>query len=387
MYFVFNEKRNCSSVKEGDVNYYHLAKPHKDYVMFSLFARKGPFKANIASSGTAIEVNAGDNLLKAALNNGLAWPHNCRVGSCGQCRCRLVSGKIKPLSDFSYVLTGEEMADGIILACQTSLRSDIEIEVTMDQPTISLSKPKTIGGTIANTRSLTHDIIEVSIRLDDAIPAYLAGQYAEITVPGMIDKPRSYSFARAPEKEESGHISFFIRHVPEGEFTSWLHASSRHGQRVNVTGPYGSFWLRDSTAPMICIAGGSGMAPIKALLEQVSSEGMKRQVTYMFGARTQNDLYCLDEMKQIKALGNGHFNFIPVLSREPEDSDWNGLRGQCIDILSPESIDLPNSHAYLCGPPGMIDNAIEYLTRAGVAPENIFYDKFLDASNIKGGRV
>jgi len=138
---------------------------------------------------------------------------------------------------------------------------------------------------------------------------------------------------------------------------------------------------------MLCIAGGSGMAPIMALLEQISSKGMNRQVTYMYGARTQSDLYCLDEMKQIKDLGNGNFNFIPVLSREPEDSDWDGLRGQCIDVLMPQSIDLQNSHAYLCGPPGMIDGAIEYLTRAGVASENIFYDKFLDASNMKGGRV
>lgn len=355
--------------------------------MFSLFSSKGPFKANITSNGTAIEVNKGDNLLKAALSNGLAWPHNCRVGSCGQCRCRLVSGKIKPLSDFSYVLSGEELDAGMILACQTSLKSDIEVEVKMDQPATTLSKPKTIAGTIAIARSLTHDILEVTIRLDEAIPPYLAGQYAEITVPGMIDKPRSYSFARAPENEENGHISFFIRHVPDGEFTTWLHSTSREGHRVNVTGPYGSFWLRDSTAPMICIAGGSGMAPIKALLEQVSSQGTQRQVTYMFGARTQNDLYCLDDMHKIKTLVNGNFKFIPVLSREPEDSDWNGLRGQCTDTLSDEPIDLPSSHAYLCGPPGMIDSAIEYLTRAGVSPENIFYDKFLDASTIKGGRV
>ncbi|MBS0311471.1 MAG: 2Fe-2S iron-sulfur cluster binding domain-containing protein, partial [Proteobacteria bacterium] len=101
--------------------------------MFGFFARKGPHRARITTSGDTIEVGAGDNLLKAALNQGLAWPHNCRVGSCGQCRCRLVSGKIKPLNDFSYVLTGEEMDAGMILACQTSLRSDVEIEVALDK--------------------------------------------------------------------------------------------------------------------------------------------------------------------------------------------------------------------------------------------------------------
>lgn len=354
--------------------------------MFGFFSRKGPNSALISPCGTTIEVAPGDNLLKAALNHGLPWPHNCRVGSCGQCRCRLVSGKIKPLNDFSYVLSGEEIDAGMILACQSSLRGDVEIEVVMEQPATPLSQPKTVTGVIVQMRPLTHDIQEVRIRLDAAMPAYLAGQYAELSVPGVIEKPRSYSFASAPENEAPGHVSFYIRHVPDGEMTTWLHGVRREGERVSVTGPYGSFWLRESRAPMLCIAGGSGMAPIKALLEQVSQQGFQRQVTYVFGARTREDLYCLDEMQQIKARGNGHFNFIPVLSREPEDSDWSGLRGHCTDILAPESMDLPNSHAYLCGPPAMIDSAIECLTRAGVCQEHIFYDKFLDASHMQGGR-
>jgi xylene monooxygenase electron transfer component len=354
--------------------------------VFGLFSRKGPNSAHILPCGTTIEVGADDNLLKAALDKGLSWPHNCRVGSCGQCRCRLVSGKIKPLNDFSYVLSGEEMDAGMILACQTRLRGDVEIEVVLDQPATALSQPKTVSGVIASARPLTHDILEVRIRLDEAMPAYWAGQYAELSVPGAIEKPRSYSFASAPDNEMPGHVSFFIRHIPEGEMTGWLHAANRQGQRVSVAGPYGSFLLRDSAAPMLCIAGGSGMAPIKALLEQVSSQGFQRQVTYVFGARTRDDLYCLDEMKQIKACGNGHFTFIPVLSREADSSDWSGLRGHCTDILLPDSFDLPNSHAYLCGPPAMIDSAIECLTRAGVCSEHIFYDKFLDASHMQGGR-
>jgi toluene methyl-monooxygenase electron transfer component len=355
--------------------------------MFSFFSSKGPFKAKVSQGNATFVVETGDNLLKAALSNGLAWPHNCRVGSCGECRCRLVSGKIKPLSDFSYVLTGEEMDAGMILACQTSLRSDVEIEVAMDNPAKPLSKPKNIEGIIANTKSLTHDILEVTIRLDEAMPDYLAGQYAELTISGLNIKPRSYSFARAPEKEAVNHVTFYIRHVPEGEFTGWLHSENRQGQRVSVNGPYGSFWLRDSTAQILCIAGGSGMAPIKALLEQMSTQGMNRQVIYLFGARTQNDLYCLEEMNQIKALGNGNFNFVPVLSQEPEDSDWDGLRGRCIDALPSYNLSLGSTQAYLCGPPGMIDGAIEVLTQNGMSTENIFYDKFLDASTMKGGRT
>lgn len=359
--------------------------------MFNFFSRKGPLTARISPGDKTIIVNPGDNLLKAALDNGVPWPYNCRVGSCGECRCRLVSGKIKPLNDFSYVLTGEELNSGMILACQTSLRSDVEIEISLPQTSTPLSQAKTVSGVISATQQLTHDILCVQIRLDEAMPAYLAGQYAELSIPGVIEKPRSYSFANAPETELPGHVSFYIRHVPNGEMTTWIHAQNRVGERVTITGPYGSFWLRESGAPMLCIAGGSGMAPIKALLEQVSQKGFGRNVAYVFGARTQEDLYCLDEMSRIKESGKDQFNFIPVLSREPEGTAWSGLRGNCTDaltsgVLDSCSFDLANCHAYLCGPPAMIDSAINMLVSNGVSKEHIFYDKFLDASTIQGGR-
>jgi len=350
--------------------------------MFGLFAPKGPFSAKISPSGDNVEVKAGENLLQAALSKGLAFPHNCRVGSCGECRCKLVKGKIKPLSDFSYVLDGKELDAGMILACQTSLRSDVEIEVKLDTPPVALSQPKTIEGVITSIRQLTHDIQEVSIKLNETFPNYLAGQYAELSIPGIIEKPRSYSFATSPDAKSQDSIKFFIRHVPGGEFTSWLHGQNRESHPVKVTGPYGSFWLRESNAPMLCIAGGSGMAPIKALLEQVSSQGFNRQVVYLFGARTQADLYCIDDMQKIVQMGNGNFNFIPVLSREPEGSDWSGLRGQITDFILPNAFDIPNTHAYLCGPPGMIDSSIETLVNGGVQNTNIFYDKFLDSSHL-----
>lgn len=350
--------------------------------MFGLFASKGPFNVNISPSGDKIEVKAGENLLQAALSRGLAFPHNCRVGSCGQCKCKLVKGKIKPLSDFSYVLDGNEIDSGMILACQTSLRSDVEINVQFDTPPKVLSQPKTIEGVISNIRVLTHDIQEVSIKLDEPIPGYLAGQYAELSIPGVIEKPRSYSFAASPDNEVPGRITFFVRHVLGGEFTTWLHSQSRESHPVKITGPFGSFWLRESDAPILCIAGGSGMAPIKALLEQISKQGFSRRVIYLFGARTQDDLYCIDDMKEIKQRGNGHFSFIPVLSREPEDSDWTGLRGLITDYILPSALDIPNAHAYLCGPPGMIDSAIQILISGGMQNENIFYDKFLDASHM-----
>ncbi|MCB1801245.1 MAG: 2Fe-2S iron-sulfur cluster binding domain-containing protein [Gammaproteobacteria bacterium] len=353
--------------------------------MFGLFARKGPFTASLAG-GQRITVKAGENLLKAALEAGIAWPHNCRVGSCGECRTRLVDGKIKELNDFSYVLSKEEMDAGMILACQTCLRSDIEVEVAIESG-VTLNPPKSVPGVIEAYRRLTHDIVEIGIRLEEAIPGYLAGQYAQLCIPNFIDQPRSYSFASAPEEGDIERINFYIRLVPGGRMTSWLHETDRSGSRVDVCGPYGNFWLRESLKPAVFVCGGSGMAPIKALLEQVTANGFKRDVSLIFGARTQNDLYCVDELKQIATQAGDRFKYLPVLSEEPADSDWTGLRGMCTEFIAGSVADIAACDAYLCGPPGMVDAAIEVLQSNGVDSENIYYDKFLDASHMPGGRA
>jgi toluene methyl-monooxygenase electron transfer component len=353
--------------------------------MFGFFARKGPFQATL-SNGKSVTVKSGENLLKAALDAGIQWPHNCRVGSCGECRSRLVSGKIKELNDFSYVLTKEEMDAGMILACQTCLRSDIEIEVDIeDNP--ALQAAKTVPGLIETYRNLTHDIVEIGIRLEQPMPAHLAGQYAQLCVPGFIDQPRSYSFASAPDASEVDKVNFYIRLVPGGHMTTWLHETDRTDTRVELCGPHGNFWLRDTDKPAIFVCGGSGMAPIKALLEQVTAEGFKRDVRLVFGARTQNDLYCTDELAQIAERSQGRFQYLPVLSEEPADSGWTGLRGMCTEFIGQHVDDIGHCEAYLCGPPGMVDAAIAVLRDKGVTDEQIYFDKFLDASHAPSGRV
>lgn len=354
--------------------------------MFGLFAKKGPFAANVSPTGETLTVKAGDNLLKAALDAGIAWPHNCRVGSCGECRSRLVSGKIKELNDFSYVLSKEELDAGMILACQTCLRSDVEVEVSIETD-VELQPAKTVKGAVETYRHLTHDILEIGIRLDEPIPGYLAGQYAQLCIPGFIEQPRSYSFASAPDASDIERINFFIRLVPGGEMTTWLHETDRTGTPVEVCGPYGNFWLRESEGPAVFVCGGSGMAPIKALLEQVSANGFERDITLIFGARTQNDLYCAEELQAIAEHANNRFKYLPVLSEEPEDSDWKGLRGMCTEFIAGSVPEIKACDAYLCGPPGMVDAAIAVLNENGVNDDRIFYDKFLDASHMPQGRV
>ncbi|MBX2885165.1 MAG: 2Fe-2S iron-sulfur cluster binding domain-containing protein [Granulosicoccus sp.] len=352
--------------------------------MFGFFSSKKNHSAQINSNTATLEIEAGDNLLNAALNAGLPWPHNCRVGSCGTCRCKLLEGKIKPLNDFSYVLDEDQLSDGFILACQTRLRSDVTVEVDLDESAKPVAQSETVEGVISEVTALTHDIVEIRISLNTAFPEYLAGQYADLTLDGVTDA-RSYSFARAPYLEEPSSLSFFVRHVPNGEMSSKLHDGSRIGSSVTVSGPHGSFYMRDSTTPAICVAGGSGLAPIKAALEQYAHEGFNRKIVFLFGARTQKDLYCVEDMEKI-ASHNEQFTFVPILSEEDQASDWTGERGLVTEFITQQGLDIAQSQAYLCGPPPMIDSAIEVLKTNGIDENQVYFDKFLDASHLPDGK-
>lgn len=346
----------------------------------------------LVNSDKNITVKAGENLLAAGLDAGLPWPHDCRVGSCGTCRCYLRKGNIKPLADFSYVLDGQQLKDGMILACQSQLRSDVEIEVAMEdgaQPVERMTCPAEITA----TKNLTHDIIQMTLKCDKKLPkSALAGQYAEVEHKDF-DKPRSYSFARDPANEKNNELNFFVRHVPGGEFTDWLFNGDRAGEKLELSAPYGNFWLRNDSAPMICLAGGSGISAVKAILEYAANQKVKRDAYFLFGARAQKDLYCREEMAAVGKQWNAShtFEFTEVLSEEPEDSDWKGPRGYVTHCLKEKYFDNNklspvDAQAYLCGPPPMIDSAIEMLVGMGMLQSNIFYDKFLDASSIPGGR-
>jgi ferredoxin-NADP reductase/ferredoxin len=340
---------------------------------------------HIEPSKDDVKVQSSESLLQAALKQGLAFPHNCRVGGCGQCKCRLVSGKVKELTDKSYLLSAEELKANYILACQSQPRSDVVVEVELQAGAAAHPLVET-NGRVTAMAPLTSDIMHVTMELDQPM-SYTAGQYAEINVPIEAGAPagctRCYSYACAPQAANPRQVDFFIRKVPGGLFTEWLFSQAKVGSTLALYGPRGQFGLRAGTEPMLCIAGGSGLAPVKAMLEQAIAEQQgNRPLVIMFGARTQADLYGLDAIDQIRRQWSGRFRFEPVLSAEPEGSNWTGLRGMLADHLTPILGDRMNEYsAWMCGPPPMIDACTAVLQQGGVAAERIFADKFLDASH------
>ncbi|HYW92880.1 MAG TPA: 2Fe-2S iron-sulfur cluster binding domain-containing protein [Gammaproteobacteria bacterium] len=354
-------------------------------MLSSLFKRsKGPYKLYIEGREEPVEVPAKTSILQAALDNGIPFPHSCRAGGCGTCRCRLVEGRVRELTDKSFFLSAEELQQNYILACQSLPRSDVRVRV--DRLDLSAEAAATVhpvvktAGRIAGTRRATHDILELTVDLDRPM-AYTAGQYADLSVPGVIDHPRSFSFAAAPESDAPTRVVFHARLLPDGVFSGWLAASDRLGHKLHVEGPHGDFWLRPSGAPILCLAGSTGMAPIKALLEQALRDRVQRDVVCLFGARTQRDLYCLDEMAVLERRWRGDFRFEPVLSEEPPGSDWEGRRGLVTEHLTEPALEVETRHAYMCGPPPMLDAALGILAELGVAKDHIHFDKFLDRSH------
>ncbi|WP_334118351.1 2Fe-2S iron-sulfur cluster-binding protein [Limnobacter sp.] len=333
-------------------------------------------KVCVAPGGQSFEVEKGRKvILNSALSAGLGFPHNCRVGSCTQCKCKLKSGKVRELTDSSYVLSAEDLKAGMILACQSIPETDLEIEVELTSGGDRLVETR---ATIVGQKELTHDIVELRVVLDEPMP-FKAGQYAEIRLE-EFSLSRNYSFAVAPKGQEANELVFHVRKVQGGKFTQWLFAANRQETRLSVSGPFGDFYLRpaegEKPAPIVCVAGGSGMAPILSLLDQAGWAGETRDVVYLFGARTQRDLYADADMGRIQQGWRGSLSFQQVLSEEPEHSGWKGARGFVTDELDKLLMDWPQVQAYLCGPPAMIDAAIAKFSKLGVKVENIRYDKF-----------
>lgn len=341
-----------------------------------LFAKKPLSRVAIPAAAVDFEVGRNETVLEAALKAGIAYPHDCTVGTCGSCRTRLLSGKVDAITPFGYTLSREELQAGYILACQAVPESDLSVEVPIGGPAA-----RKVAGRIVEQRELTHDIRCVTWEVSEPVE-YRAGQYMNVVCEG-IPAPRSYSFSAAPQPGGMTRLSAFVRRVPGGAFTEALFAGALDERTFEIEAPHGTFWLRDGDGPIVLVGGGSGLSPLMSLLEDALARGVTRDAILLFGGRGERDLYCLDEIAAIAERWPARFDFRPVLSEE----DVPGRRFGLVTAEIPAALaDLGGNadmQAYMCGPPGMIDAGVAALTAAGVPLPAIFYDKFTDASTGK----
>lgn len=322
-----------------------------------------------------VELDTRETVLNGALRNGLDFPYSCKVGGCGSCKCQLVSGKVRELTDKSYLLSKDEIAQGYILGCQSIPLSDVVVRLPNDP----LARQR-VEGRIVAQQPLTQDIAEIRVVLDAPIQ-YRAGQYTRVQLLDDDTPSRCYSYARAAGEEGTREASFIVRAMPQGRMSQALLAPAAIGRRVRLNGSLGEFHLRDGERDILCVAGGSGLGPIHAMLEAaVGTAAARRRVTLLMGARRTSDLYWLDRIESLRVRWQGAFEFVPVLSEEPADSGWQGLRGWVTEPIC--EANAAGADGYLCGPPPMIDAAIARMNAHGLPAERIHFDKFADQSTV-----
>ena len=350
--------------------------------MFKRLFNRTPasYKVSVEPFGKTFVVGSRETVLRGALNAGLAYPFECQTGACSTCKSQLIEGEIKALTDFAYVLDIDEIKNGAFLACQTLAKSDLKIVVKSLDDGMPAILPEHRIGKIKSVLYLTRDIIEVQIAVAEPI-TYYAGQYANIGVP-ETDLVRSYSFATpAKTSTEKNELAFHIKIIEKGQLSDWFRTIDRVGESLTIDGPYGIFRIRHDETPIVFIAGGSGMSPIKAIIEESYGTGSKRPAVYLYGAKTQADLYPQEVITHLLDSWPGNLRFMPVLSHEPENSSWTGARGLVTDFINDiHEFKLGEAQSYLCGPPEMIDTAVSVLTGSGMRGKDIFFDKFVPSS-------
>jgi len=319
-------------------------------------------------------LQGGTSLLDALTREKVFIPSACGGrGSCGYCKVSVLEGGGPLLPTEEPYLDKAEKEKGVRLSCQVKVRNDIRIRIPEE-----LLSVRQYDCVCAGVRELTYDIREFRFRLEDPDRmAFIPGQYVQVLAPEYEDSPeevfRAYSISS--DRRDEGFIELIVRRVPNGICTTYLFDHLKEGDPVRVNGPYGQFRLTETPAPMIFVAGGSGMAPIKCLLHHMVEIRCEREAVYFFGVNTLRDLFMVEEMNAFQEQ-LPRFRFFPVLARPEEGSTWDGETGLVTDAVKRRFPDCSKHEAYLCGSPGMIDATVKVLTAGGMPLEKIFYDKF-----------
>ncbi|TCO14357.1 propane monooxygenase reductase subunit [Kribbella steppae] len=325
--------------------------------------------------GIEMEVGEDEKILDAAFRQGIHLMHGCREGQCSACKSYVLDGEIQMERYSTFACNDAEVAEGYVLLCKSHAYSDCTIELlNFDEDELLGGVPiRTVTTRVAAVDPVTRDI--VSLRLTPAEPfEFKPGQYADLTIPGT-DEHRSFSMATTPATPDE--IEFLIKKYPGGRFSGLLDDGLSVGDELALTGPYGSFTIKDGhVLPVVCIGGGAGMAPILSLLRQLSETGSTRPVRFYYGARTAADLFYLDTIRELGAALTD-FEFIACLSESLEGADGIEVEaGNVTEVVDRREAQLGRCEAYLCGPPPMVDAALALLEAHAVPKDQVFYDKF-----------
>lgn len=336
-------------------------------------------RINFEPVNIEMDVAEDENILDAAFRQGIHLMHGCREGRCSACKSYLLDGDVQMENYSTFACNDAEVDDGFVLLCRSHAFSDCTIEL------LNFDEDELLGGVpiqdvrtrVIAVQPVTRDI--VSLRLEAVEPTafdFKPGQYADIHIPGTQEHR---SFSMATTQSTPGQVEFLIKKYPGGKFSGLLDDGIAVGDELSLTGPYGTSTLKDGhVLPVVCVAGGAGMAPVLSILRQLSETGSSRPVRFYYGARTGADLFYLNEIAEI-GKGLADFAFVACLS-ESMDAELPASvtveEGNVTDVVARREDALPKTEVYMCGPPPMVDAALELLATGAVPKDQIFYDKF-----------
>lgn len=318
----------------------------------------------------SFKVSGGDSLLSYLNREKIYIPSACGgKANCGFCKVKTLSGAGKILPTEETYVTRREAEEGIRLACQVKVQRDVDIHIPE-----YLLEAEEFESEVTEVEDLTHDIKLVRLKiLNSKTIDFKPGQYIQFKIPGT-EEYRAYSIASPPSLRDQLELN--IRLVPGGLCSTYVHRALEVGDKVVFTGPFGDFHLReDSDREIIAIGGGCGMAPIRSIAYYLAERGMPRKFSYFFGARTKKDLFFTEEFEELEEKFP-NFRYITALSEPRPEDRWEGEVG-FITQTAEKYIELDGEkEAYLCGPPPMLNAAMQVLNRNGVDSDNIYFDKF-----------
>lgn len=311
------------------------------------------YSVNLKPSNHSFSVEKDEAILTAALRQGINLPYGCRSGNCGTCKSHLLEGQIHYNIE-NLCLVEEEKSNNIILACQAHADSDlvIEAQVIADNEEVVIKK---LPCRVMSKKMLCHDVISLRLKIPTIEKfAYYAGQYIDILLPD--GRHRSFSIANAPHTGDS--LDLHIRIVEGGEFTNKALKEIEEKTILRIEGPHGQFYLREeSDRDIIFMAGGTGFAPIKSIIEYAVTHNIERNMYLYWGVRSQEDLY-MHKLAKMWDDDFNHIHYIPVLSDPAESDDKSFRTGYVHEAIIEDFPDgLANFDVYASGPPAMIEAA------------------------------
>ncbi|VAX12077.1 2-polyprenylphenol hydroxylase and related flavodoxin oxidoreductases / CDP-6-deoxy-delta-3,4-glucoseen reductase-like [hydrothermal vent metagenome] len=329
------------------------------------------YSVKVEPSGHVFSVDEGESILDAGLRQGVNLPYGCRDGACGACLGKLKTGQVTYPGGRPIALSEEDEEQNMAVFCQAHAQSDLIIE-SDEVESGSDIQIKTLPCRISELRRLNHDVMLVMLKLPEAERMqFMAGQYIDFLLDD--DRKRAFSLANAPHEDKD--LELHIRHVENGRFTGQVFESLKVKDIMRIEGPFGQFFLReDSDRPIIFMAGGTGFAPIKGIIEHALAAGITRPMHLYWGVREREDLY-MHELAQQWADEHAHIEYCPVLSATADES-WSGRRGHVHSAIIADFPDLSGYEIYASGPPAMVYAGRDSFTEQGLDLDHYYSDAF-----------